>query len=88
MSKEVSPDDTLTQNFLKRENPEWKHTEKLETFLGRAEEFAAVFYVDGWGRRLNLIFCSSLEIELNERLILAGIITAMFDLATAPSPMH
>jgi hypothetical protein len=50
MSAEVSPDDALTLNFLRSDDSEWKHTEKLESFLGRAEEFAAVFYVGGWER--------------------------------------
>ena len=57
---------------------------KVREFLGRAEEFAAVFYVGGWGRMLNLVFCSSLDLELNERLMLMGTITAMFDPATDP----
>jgi hypothetical protein len=51
MSAEVLPDDVLTLNFLKRDESTWKYTEKLESFLGRAEEFAAVFYVGGWGRK-------------------------------------
>jgi hypothetical protein len=58
MSAEVSPDDALTLNFLRRDDSEWKHTEKLESLLGMAEEFAAVFYVSGWGRKYNPRSCS------------------------------
>ena len=29
----------------------WENTEKLSDFLGRAKEFAAIFYVGGHGRK-------------------------------------
>jgi hypothetical protein len=54
MSEAVSETDTVTQAFLKRDEQTWRVTEKLETFLGRAGEFAAVFYVGGWGRECAL----------------------------------
>ena len=54
MSKDVSKDDVVTQNFLKRDESTWKITEKLDNFLGRANEFAAIFYVGGWGRKCRL----------------------------------
>jgi hypothetical protein len=33
-------------------------TEKLDTFLGRATEFAAILYVGGFGRKFCLIISS------------------------------
>jgi hypothetical protein len=50
MSEQVPDTDTVTHNFLKRDESTWRTTAKLETFLGRASEFEAVFYVGGWGR--------------------------------------
>jgi hypothetical protein len=50
MSEQVSKDDAATQKFLQRDESTWRATEKLENFLGRADEFAVVFYVGGWGR--------------------------------------
>jgi hypothetical protein len=49
MSEEVSKDGVLTHNFLRRDESTWKITQKLEDFLGRANEFEAIFYVGGWG---------------------------------------
>jgi hypothetical protein len=48
MSEQVSKDDAATQKFLQRDESTWRVTEKLENFLGRADEFAVVFYVGGW----------------------------------------
>lgn len=50
LSNEVSEDDAMTQEFLKHKS-KWEHTEKLASFLGRAHEFEAIFYVGGWGRK-------------------------------------
>jgi hypothetical protein len=65
MSESVPKDDLVTQNFLKRDESTWRITENLENFLARAEEFDAVFYVGGWGRkyfsRLDLPFQPILE---------------------------
>lgn len=49
-SVEMFKGDEESQRFLQEKQALWKNTEKLETFLGRAEEFAAVFYVGGHGR--------------------------------------
>ncbi|CZR66668.1 related to NonF protein, involved in nonactin biosynthesis [Phialocephala subalpina] len=54
MSAQVADDDLVTKKFLTRDEKTWKITEKLEMFLGRAEEFAAVFYVGGWGPMFDL----------------------------------
>lgn len=37
-------------DFLENQKELWEQTEKLETFLGRAGEFDAIFYVGGLGR--------------------------------------
>jgi hypothetical protein len=55
MSDHVPKSDTVTQEFLKRDEKEWRVTEELEVFLGRAEKFEVVFYVGGWGRKSFLI---------------------------------
>jgi hypothetical protein len=36
--------------FLKEKSNVWKDTVKLETLLGKASEFAGIFYVGGHGR--------------------------------------
>jgi hypothetical protein len=38
--------------FHKEKEALWKNTEKLDSFLGRANEFDAIFYVGGHGRKL------------------------------------
>jgi putative intracellular protease/amidase len=45
-------DDQYLQNFAKTQQKLWMETEKLESFLGRAKEFTAIFYVGGFGRKL------------------------------------
>jgi len=53
-SVEASKDDKISVNFLKNSEPLWKTTEKLETFLGRAGEFEAIFFVGGHGPMFDL----------------------------------
>jgi len=40
--------------FLKTKEDLWTKTQKLETFLGRAQEFDAIFVVGGFGRKLSM----------------------------------
>jgi putative intracellular protease/amidase len=46
----ATKDDAKSQGFLQTKDTLWKNTEKLESFLGRAKEFEAVFFVGGIGR--------------------------------------
>lgn len=43
-------DDAECQDFLKTKSELWKNTEKLESFVGKENEFAAIFIVGGHGR--------------------------------------
>jgi hypothetical protein len=52
-SIELVKDDAYCMNFAKTKEKLWLETEKLETFVGRAEEFAAIFYIGGLGRKNN-----------------------------------
>ena len=54
-SIEAFKDDAASVDFLKNKEDLWKKTEKLSSFVGRAEEFDAVFYVGGHGRELSLV---------------------------------
>ena len=51
-SIEASKDDKTSQDFLKNKEDLWKKTEKLSSFIGKAKEFDALFYVGGHGRKL------------------------------------
>jgi len=53
-SVEASTGDVVSEGFLERQGALWKKTEKLESFLGRAGEFDAVFYVGGHGPMFDL----------------------------------
>ncbi|KAK4549676.1 hypothetical protein LTR36_004977 [Oleoguttula mirabilis] len=46
--------DTESKRFLAEKRHVWESTEKLETFLGRAEEFEAIFFVGGAGPMFDL----------------------------------
>lgn len=52
LSIEMSPDEE-SQKFLQK-SALWENTERLETFKGRANEFAAIFFVGGGGRTLSI----------------------------------
>ena len=51
-SVEASKDDKTSQDFLKNKEDLWKKTEKLSSFIGKAKDFDALFYVGGHGRKL------------------------------------
>jgi len=53
MSAQVADDDFQTKEFLKKKAT-WESSEKISSFHGRAEEFDAVFYVGGWGRKSSI----------------------------------
>lgn len=50
-SVEMFKEDAEASKFLKEKEALWKNTEKLSKYLGKADEFDAVFYVGGHGRK-------------------------------------
>lgn len=44
--------DPVSTKFLKEQESLWKKTEKLSDFKDRVNEFDAIFYVGGHGRKL------------------------------------
>lgn len=56
-SVEATKDDEPCVTFLKEKSSVWKTTAKLESLLGHAAEFAAIFYVGGHGRKPASFIC-------------------------------
>ncbi|KAK0270717.1 hypothetical protein LTR35_013999 [Friedmanniomyces endolithicus] len=52
-SVEAAKDDESTK-FLREKESLWKNTEKLSSFLGKADQFDAIFYVGGHGPMFDL----------------------------------
>ncbi|OQV03994.1 hypothetical protein CLAIMM_08949 [Cladophialophora immunda] len=44
----------VSAQFLETQSHLWKNTEKLDSFLGKANDFAAIFYVGGHGPMFDL----------------------------------
>ncbi|KAH8799071.1 class I glutamine amidotransferase-like protein [Xylogone sp. PMI_703] len=53
-SVELFKEDTSCVNFFSANKALWENTEKLESFLGHAKEYAAIFYVGGHGPMFDL----------------------------------
>lgn len=53
-SIEAASNDDSSQRFLKEQNALWEATEPLISFLGRADEFAALFFPGGHGPMFDL----------------------------------
>jgi putative intracellular protease/amidase len=53
-SIEAAKDD-VSVNFLNNDQQVWKNTQKLDTFLGKAKDFDAIFYVGGHGPMFDLV---------------------------------
>ncbi|CAG8958306.1 hypothetical protein HYFRA_00000661 [Hymenoscyphus fraxineus] len=53
-SVDASKDDPISVNFLKERESLWKQTNKLSSFLGRAGDFDAIFFVGGHGPMFDL----------------------------------
>ncbi|KAI4128093.1 MAG: hypothetical protein LQ347_004312 [Umbilicaria vellea] len=53
-SVEATKDDKASVDFLNNQQSLWKNTEKLSSFVGRAKEFDAIFYVGGHGPMFDL----------------------------------
>jgi putative intracellular protease/amidase len=47
--------DEVSQTFLKSNEQVWKNTEKLDSFVGKAGDFDAIFYVGGLGPMFDLV---------------------------------
>lgn len=46
--------DDIAQDFLAKQSALWENTTKLSSFLGRAKEFDAIYFVGGHGPMLDL----------------------------------
>ncbi|OBT66734.1 hypothetical protein VE03_04124 [Pseudogymnoascus sp. 23342-1-I1] len=55
VSIELFKDDAYCVEFSKTKQELWLNTQKLENFLGRAKEFACIFYVGGFGPMFDLV---------------------------------
>lgn len=51
-SVEATKEDKISVKFLNDKKPLWENTEKLSSFLGKAKQFEAIFFVGGHGRTL------------------------------------
>ncbi len=47
--------DAESQHFLKNKRSIWENTQPIRNYLGRAKEFAAVFYAGGQGPMMDLV---------------------------------
>ena len=50
-SVDAAKDDEEAQKFLREEQHLWENTLELESFKGKANEFDAIFFVGGHGRK-------------------------------------
>jgi putative intracellular protease/amidase len=64
-SVEAFKSDAISTEFLKHPDL-WKKTEKLSSFLGRADEFDAIFYVGGHGPMFDLATDATSHKLINE----------------------
>ncbi|KAL9055242.1 MAG: hypothetical protein Q9162_003652 [Coniocarpon cinnabarinum] len=53
-SVEMSKEDSESMRFLKEKEALWKNTQKLSDYLGKADQFAAIFFVGGHGPMFDL----------------------------------
>ncbi|KAK4044059.1 class I glutamine amidotransferase-like protein [Parachaetomium inaequale] len=53
-SIEAASSDAISQAFLTEQNALWESTAPLESFLGRADDFAAIFFPGGHGPMFDL----------------------------------
>jgi len=65
-SVEASTSDAVSVKFLKDRESLWKNTEKLSSFLGRAGEFEAIFFVGGHGPMFDLATDATSHTLINE----------------------
>merc|ERR1712219_88080 len=74
-SVEASKEDDVSVKFLKENENLWKQTEKLDSFLGRAGEFDAIFFVGGHGPMFDLATSTTSRCIWVERLNMGNCIT-------------
>jgi len=65
-SIEASKEDTISVKFLKEKESLWKNTQKLESFLGHAGEYEAIFFVGGHGPMFDLATSPTSHTLINE----------------------
>ncbi|KAG7287375.1 hypothetical protein NEMBOFW57_006886 [Staphylotrichum longicolle] len=54
-SVDAASDDSVSQGFLKEQKSLWESTAPLQSFLGRADEFDAIFFPGGHGPMFDLV---------------------------------
>jgi len=65
-SVEASKDDPISVKFLETQKSLWTKTEKLESFLGHAKEYEAIFFVGGHGPMWDLATDATSHKLINE----------------------
>lgn len=50
----MAKDDKISVNFLEHNSTVWKNTKKLSSFIGKAKDIDAIFYVGGHGPMFDL----------------------------------
>ncbi|TVY46329.1 putative glutathione-independent glyoxalase [Lachnellula occidentalis] len=75
ISIQLFKDDAYSAEFLNTKQKIWTETEKLENYVGRAKEFAAILYVGGFGPMWDLAEDAT-SIKLIREFYDAGLIVA------------
>jgi len=65
-SVEAFKEDPASTKFLKHHESLWKNTQKLESFLGHADEYEAIFFVGGHGPMFDLATDATSHKLINE----------------------
>ncbi|CZR58333.1 related to NonF protein, involved in nonactin biosynthesis [Phialocephala subalpina] len=65
-SVEAFKEDPVSAKFLKNDEALWKNTKKLESFLGHAGEYEAIFFVGGHGPMFDLATDATSHKLINE----------------------
>ncbi|RTE84396.1 hypothetical protein BHE90_001042 [Fusarium euwallaceae] len=65
-SVEDAKDDEACQAFLKEKEHTWKNTQKLESFLGKSDEYIGIFFVGGHGPMFDLAVDSTSHALIRE----------------------
>jgi len=76
-SVDAFKEDPVSSEFFKTKESVWKKTEKLESFLGRADEFEAIFYVGGHGPMYDLATLPASHKLINEFYAANKIVSAV-----------
>ncbi|CAG8971904.1 hypothetical protein HYALB_00007820 [Hymenoscyphus albidus] len=76
-SVDASKVDPISVNFLKERESLWKQTNKLSSFLGRAGDFDAIFFVGGHGPMFDLSTDETSHKLINEFYTHNKLITAV-----------